>query len=57
MTDADLIYNAILRAERKLEEWPERDPTLTEREARLLFLALNTLRIEIGRGIAETYPQ
>lgn len=55
--DADLIYNAILRAERRFEEWPERDPTMPDHSARLAYLIINTIRTEIGRGIAREHPQ
>lgn len=57
MTDVDLIYNALLRAERYLEEWPERDPTMQPREARLGFLIIETIRREIGNGLAKEGPQ
>ena len=56
MTDADLIYNALLRAERRMEEWTERDPTMLPRESRLGFLVINAIREEIGRGLAEARP-
>lgn len=53
MNDADLIYNALLRAERRLEEWTERDPTMLPRESRLGFLIINAIREEVGAGLAK----
>lgn len=53
MTDADLIYNALLRAEKRLEEWPERDPTMRPEWARLGQLVIQTIREEIGNGLSK----
>lgn len=53
MTDADLIYNALLRAERKLEARAADEVTSPE-VAKLnlaAFAALRTLREEIGNGL------
>lgn len=53
MTDADMIYNAILRAERRLEATAH-DPNFPQAAdlARPAFIALQTLREEIGNGLA-----
>jgi hypothetical protein len=57
MTDADLIYNALLRAEKRLET-PYgtfmMTPQLAEQQA--AFRALNVLREEIGRGLSSATP-
>lgn len=53
VSDADLIYAALLRAEQYLEAWPERDPTMRADQARLGFLIIETIRREIGNGLAE----
>lgn len=53
MTDADLIYNALLRAERRFEEWPECDPTMSPREARLGLLVIQSIREELGNGLTK----
>jgi hypothetical protein len=58
MTDADLIYNALLRAERRLEEAlkePGPDGAWEIRSG--AFLAFRVLREEIGNGIARERPQ
>lgn len=54
MTDADLIYNALLRAERRLEAiaGDGKYPVAGDL-ARPALIALETLREEIGRGLAE----
>lgn len=58
MSDAELIYNALLRAERKLEP-PEGTAIMTaamiERVA--AFRALRALREEIGTGLARRAKQ
>jgi aspartate oxidase len=51
VSDADLIYNALLRAERKLAEWPQHDPTMPDDFARLGFLIIETIRGEVGNGL------
>jgi hypothetical protein len=53
VTDADLIYNALLRAERRLEEWPDRDPTMRPEQARFGMLVIQSIREEIGSGLAK----
>lgn len=54
MTDADLIYSALLRAEKRLEATAtdEAYPHAAEL-ARPALIALLTLREEIGRGLAD----
>jgi hypothetical protein len=54
VTDADLIYNALLRAERRIEEEiakPGPDGVWEVRSG--AFLALRVLREEIGNGLAK----
>lgn len=53
MTDADLIYNALLRAERRLEETASdaRYPHAADL-ARPALIALQTIREEIGNALA-----
>lgn len=54
MTDADLIYNALLRAERRLE--PPTGAVILDAavmQQMAAFKALQTLREEIGRGLSE----
>lgn len=54
MSDADLIYNACLRAERKLEERAA-DLRANPEAAfyvRVCLTALETLREEIGNGLS-----
>lgn len=53
MTDADLIYNACLRAERRLEAVATdgAHPHAAEL-ARPALIALQTLREEIGNGLS-----
>lgn len=55
MTDADLIYNALLRAELRLQKlYEERTPGTTARAIALTsFAALSILREEIGNGLAQ----
>lgn len=58
MTDAELIYNAILRAERRLEE-AAKAPGLfpAERHAASRQLrSVEILREEIGQGISDAHP-
>lgn len=57
MTDTDLIYNALLRAERRLEATATDGnyPQAAEL-ARPALIALQTLREEIGGTLAE-YPE
>ena len=53
MTDADLIYNALLRAERRMEEdvkVPGPDGAWAIKSG--AFLALRLLREEIGNGLS-----
>jgi len=53
MTDADLIYNALLRAERRMEEdakVPGPDGAWEIKSG--AFLALRLLREEIGNGLS-----
>ena len=52
MTDADLIYNALLRAERRLERKAAADTTLTGAYARLAFTIVEGIRQEVGAGLA-----
>lgn len=54
MTDADLVYAALLRAERQLEavSADSNHPQAAEL-ARPALIALHTLRSEIGRALAE----
>jgi len=54
MTDADLIYNACLRAERRIEAEADDLPGGSPERSRLIaaFHAVRTLREEIGRGLA-----
>lgn len=60
-TDADLIYNACLRAERRLEASHERarrsgvNPTAIL-VSELILSALTALREEIGTGLATERP-
>ena len=56
MTDADLIYNALLRAEKRFEAWAARDPTMPPQMARLGELVVQTIREEIGNGMAVRAP-
>lgn len=52
MTDADLIYNALLRAEKRLED-VARDLTHPQTERALVALtAVQIIREEIGNGLA-----
>ena len=58
MTDADLIYNALLRAERRLEaeaaEIPEgRDARY---RANAILRAIFAIREEVGNGLAARTP-
>lgn len=53
MTDADLIYNACLRAERRLEAIAtDGNHPVAADLARPALIALQTLREEIGNGLA-----
>lgn len=56
MSDADLIYNACLRAERRLEEMIERAPygdrAIVRSEVSIAMDAIRTLREEIGNGLS-----
>jgi len=61
MTDAELIYNALLRTERRLEE----GYGLAEQQdghpaalliAKMLLSSVTIIREEIGRGINDAYP-
>lgn len=53
MTDADLIYNALLRAEQRLEQ-TACDPAFPQAAelARVALIAAQTIRQEIGNGLA-----
>lgn len=56
MTDADLIYNALLRAEKKLEEAHKElvemnSPRIIHTAA--AFIAIQLVREEIGNGLAQ----
>lgn len=54
MSDADLIYNACLRAERKLEERAENlggSPDVAI-HVQVCLTAIQTLREEIGNGLS-----
>lgn len=52
MTDADLIYNACLRAERKIEEAIVGHPPEMTIVARSAMATIRMLREEIGNGLA-----
>lgn len=53
MTDADLIYNALLRAERRLEATATDGGFPHAAEiARVALVAVQTVREEIGSGLA-----
>ena len=54
MSDADLIYNACLRAERSLEERIEKLNATPETAfyVQVGLIAIKTLREEIGNGLA-----
>ena len=56
MTDADLIYNACLRAERKLEAelaaMSKQDRT-TDLRRHVMLATIHAIRQEIGCGMAE----
>lgn len=54
MSDADLIYNACLRTERKLEELADEQPkgSPTYAMAQMVFLVVKMLREEIGTGLS-----
>jgi hypothetical protein len=52
MTDADLIYSALLRAERRLEAIAtDGNYPIAADLARPALIALQTLREEIGNGL------
>lgn len=54
MTDADLVYNAFLRAERRLEATANDGAYPRAAEVALTALAtVQTLREEIGRALSE----
>lgn len=54
MTDADLIYNALLRAEKKVEAFLQPDdPPEAQAQAHLAMGIIQTIREEIGNGLAE----
>lgn len=57
MRDAELIYNAILRAERKMETHPEVDPTCSPETANLARFILQVIRTEIGNGMDSEWPR
>ncbi len=52
MTDAELVYNACLRAERRVEFDMLPGATEDARELRASLLAIQTIRDEIGNGLA-----
>lgn len=53
MTDADLIYNALLRVEKFLEG-PANDPSFPQgyERARVALFIVELIRGEIGNGLA-----
>jgi hypothetical protein len=55
MTDAQLLYDACLRAERRIEVATARETSQPTKQALMLFglSIIQTLREEIGRGLAE----
>ena len=54
MTDAVLIYNALLRAERRFEAMALAEPTGTGREQlRMCQSVVFVIREEVGNGLAE----
>ena len=53
MTDADLIYNACLRAEKRLEAIAKSPVHPDLPIARAALLAVQTLREEIGTGMTK----
>lgn len=55
MTDADLIYNALLRAERRVETATAREASEPAKQALMLFglSIIQTIREEIGCGLAK----
>lgn len=52
MSDADLIYNACLQAEKRLEAMEKAAAPGTSALVRLSLLAIQTLREEIGNGLS-----
>lgn len=52
MSDADLIYNAMLRAERRMEELMNQLPADAGHSARVAFAAIHIIREEIGNGLS-----
>lgn len=56
MTDADLIYNALLRAERRAEMWTDAAAG-ADHAASFVFkanlMAVQLIREEIGNGLAQ----
>lgn len=53
MTDADLVYNALLRAAKRLESEMGKPENAQSHEAMLgAFVAVETIREEIGNGLA-----
>lgn len=57
-TDADLIYNACLRAERRLEERVklQADNPTRQFALQMILETVQTIREEIGTGIARERP-
>lgn len=54
MSDADLVYNALLRAERRLEAIAtDGNHPLAADLARPALIALQTLREELGNGLSK----
>jgi hypothetical protein len=54
MTDADLIYNALLRAERRAEDWARAyDEEATRRIAGIALTAIRFVREEICNGLSK----
>jgi len=54
MSDADLVYNALLRAERRLEAIAtDGNFPLAADLARPALIALQTLREELGNGLSK----
>ena len=56
MTDADLIYNALLRAERRAEAAMREARAPEGHHAAAIAIAIRVIREEIGNGLALRAP-